>query len=146
RLTHPTPAPAAPHPAERAGASAHSKWRDMITFTHRVAGEECKINFPERRADISEFQDFLSRGDKVIGVDSETSGLDVFSPGFELRLVQFGNRDEAWVLRADLFAEDPRLVPEEDRKSTRLNSSHVKISYAVFCLKKKKKMLRHGKP
>src|SRR5690606_30870629 len=26
------------------------------------------------------------------------------------------------------------LVPEEDRKSTRLNSSHVKISYAVFCL------------
>src|SRR5690606_42065387 len=27
---------------------------------------------------------------------------------------------------------------EEDRKSTRLNSSHVKISYAVFCLKKKK--------
>src|SRR5690606_41232949 len=30
-------------------------------------------------------------------------------------------------------------VPLKDRKSTRLNSSHVKISYAVFCLKKKKK-------
>src|SRR5690606_42153002 len=29
--------------------------------------------------------------------------------------------------------------PSTDRKSTRLNSSHVKISYAVFCLKKKKK-------
>src|SRR5690606_40207759 len=29
-----------------------------------------------------------------------------------------------------------------DRKSTRLNSSHVKISYAVFCLKKKKLFLR----
>src|SRR5437660_7639500 len=28
---------------------------------------------------------------------------------------------------------------EQDRKSTRLNSSHVAISYAVFCLKKKKK-------
>src|SRR5690625_5863600 len=28
---------------------------------------------------------------------------------------------------------------EEDRKSTRLNSSHVAISYAVFCLKKKKR-------
>src|SRR5436305_9687858 len=28
-----------------------------------------------------------------------------------------------------------------DRKSTRLNSSHVRISYAVFCLKKKKKLL-----
>src|SRR5690606_39742701 len=30
---------------------------------------------------------------------------------------------------------------EGDRKSTRLNSSHVKISYAVFCLKKKKKSI-----
>src|SRR5690606_42162922 len=31
--------------------------------------------------------------------------------------------------------------PFLDRKSTRLNSSHVKISYAVFCLKKKKKSI-----
>src|SRR2546422_4526366 len=30
------------------------------------------------------------------------------------------------------------VEPEEDRKSTRLNSSHGYISYAVFCLKKKK--------
>src|SRR5690554_7535004 len=30
---------------------------------------------------------------------------------------------------------------DKDRKSTRLNSSHVRISYAVFCLKKKKKAL-----
>src|SRR3712207_7458290 len=30
------------------------------------------------------------------------------------------------------------LSPREDRKSTRLNSSHANISYAVFCLKKKK--------
>src|SRR5207302_6300493 len=32
-----------------------------------------------------------------------------------------------------------RQYDRSDRKSTRLNSSHVKISYAVFCLKKKKK-------
>src|SRR5947209_14015953 len=31
------------------------------------------------------------------------------------------------------------LIPFKDRKSTRLNSSHANISYAVFCLKKKKK-------
>src|SRR5215469_17173917 len=41
----------------------------------------------------------------------------------------------------------PAAVPatvapsQPDRKSTRLNSSHVEISYAVFCLKKKKKNL-----
>src|SRR5688572_11624092 len=33
----------------------------------------------------------------------------------------------------------PADTPEQDRKSTRLNSSHSQISYAVFCLKKKKK-------
>src|SRR5438874_11344040 len=40
-----------------------------------------------------------------------------------------------------LMLSPPRLthVEELDRKSTRLNSSHVEISYAVFCLKKKKK-------
>src|SRR3989442_9317786 len=32
-----------------------------------------------------------------------------------------------------------KLITGLDRKSTRLNSSHVRISYAVFCLKKKKK-------
>src|SRR5699024_11419105 len=34
----------------------------------------------------------------------------------------------------------------EDRKSTRLNSSHVSISYAVFCLKKKNKKRQHTRP
>src|SRR2546430_12137788 len=33
--------------------------------------------------------------------------------------------------------------PPPDRKSTRLNSSHSQISYAVFCLKKKKRQTRH---
>src|SRR5690606_40180644 len=36
------------------------------------------------------------------------------------------------------------VVGAEDRKSTRLNSSHVKISYAVFCLKKKKNRFTSG--
>src|SRR3712207_7310985 len=43
---------------------------------------------------------------------------------------------ERGVLAADVYV--PRLRPRPDRKSTRLNSSHANISYAVFCLKKKK--------
>src|SRR5438874_8312840 len=35
------------------------------------------------------------------------------------------------------------MLIQADRKSTRLNSSHVEISYAVFCLKKKKKKQEH---
>src|SRR5690554_7402026 len=41
-------------------------------------------------------------------------------------------------LEAARLAIRPRSTP--DRKSTRLNSSHVRISYAVFCLKKKNKI------
>src|SRR5207249_11953765 len=63
-------------------------------------------------------------------------------------------RDDGWsavdrsvVDDNDLVARDKRLaremretvVQQVDWKSTRLNSSHVSISYAVFCLKKKKK-------
>src|SRR5262245_63022232 len=37
---------------------------------------------------------------------------------------------------ADIVLKVRRPAPAEDRKSTRLNSSHLGISYAVFCLKK----------
>src|SRR2546430_12610916 len=37
----------------------------------------------------------------------------------------------------------PPREPGRDRKSTRLNSSHSQISYAVFCLKKKKRYYSH---
>src|SRR5690606_39417594 len=57
----------------------------------------------------------------------------------------YGEREDSYVAHYD---PDGRLLwaehiggdgIERDRKSTRLNSSHVKSSYAVFCLKKKKK-------
>src|SRR5438128_4051546 len=41
--------------------------------------------------------------------------------------------------RADRRRRRRRCLSDRDRKSTRLNSSHGSISYAVFCLKKKKK-------
>src|SRR5262245_64052641 len=50
-----------------------------------------------------------------------------------------GARSHAGLLRTPRAAPDARERGERDRKSTRLNSSHLGISYAVFCLKKKKK-------
>src|SRR3712207_7412977 len=41
----------------------------------------------------------------------------------------------------DYVLKHPRRGARQDRKSTRLNSSHANISYAVFCLKKKKKSI-----
>src|SRR2546422_8484710 len=51
----------------------------------------------------------------------------------EAAQVRHENRDHAFV------AAEPEPFGRLDRKSTRLNSSHGYISYAVFCLKKKKK-------
>src|SRR5688572_31610167 len=72
--------------------------------------------------------------------------------GVEIRVLNrgVGGEEEADMLTRfdrDVIAEKPDLVlwqvgsnavMREDRKSTRLNSSHSQISYAVFCLKKKK--------
>src|SRR2546422_7086759 len=46
------------------------------------------------------------------------------------------------VIRQVADVEIDAVTPNSDRKSTRLNSSHGYISYAVFCLKKKKKNKR----
>src|SRR5204863_8151050 len=54
--------------------------------------------------------------------------------GFRCNLLFLGA-----VLLGDVIQEKANCSESRDRKSTRLNSSHVEISYAVFCLKKKKK-------
>src|SRR5690606_40997018 len=59
--------------------------------------------------------------------------LSVTKGGHSAIVSTAGNNDCHAILRGG------KAPNYEDRKSTRLNSSHVKISYAVFCLKKKKK-------
>src|SRR3712207_8428696 len=49
-----------------------------------------------------------------------------------------GRRGHRRRVRRPARAGLPDAAPARDRKSTRLNSSHANISYAVFCLKKKK--------
>lgn len=78
----------------------------MIVLNHTVAGDACQIFMPERRSELHGFRDFLSRGDKVLGLDTETTGLDIYSRGYGSRLVQFGNPREAWVMRVDLFRDE----------------------------------------
>src|SRR5690606_41919874 len=54
--------------------------------------------------------------------------------------IRWSNHRNAKVQRTTGMRPVERIREEPDRKSTRLNSSHVKISYAVFCLKKKNKV------
>src|SRR3989442_3859153 len=59
--------------------------------------------------------------------------------GESANLIVRGISDKTFELRPRIKLVDGRMLktgPQQDRKSTRLNSSHVRISYAVFCLKK----------
>src|SRR5690606_39939779 len=79
-------------------------------------------------------QRLLRVGTAALKTGSECSCTTVHSASSSVfALHDSSSRDPKQILRFSLMSE-PR-----DRKSTRLNSSHVKISYAVFCLKKKKK-------
>src|SRR5690349_24198286 len=53
-------------------------------------------------------------------------------------------RRAAWIATCRSSDDAASSSLERDRKSTRLNSSHVEISYAVFCLKKKKRQQAHS--
>src|SRR3712207_8655593 len=71
------------------------------------------------------------------------SGQNFVPPGTTARVtIKIGGKERA--AQADpsrnrvTVMAPPTISPAEDRKSTRLNSSHANISYAVFCLKKKK--------
>src|SRR3712207_7548073 len=69
--------------------------------------------------------------DQVEGDDDQRAGG---GQDADLRLVQA----EGGHVGEGELAEVPQPLRDQDRKSTRLNSSHANISYAVFCLKKKK--------
>src|SRR5207248_5142587 len=60
--------------------------------------------------------------------------------GFAGRLGTLRELESKGALKKPILEYEARLNREIDRKSTRLNSSHRTISYAVFCLKKKKKL------
>src|SRR2546426_3706637 len=55
------------------------------------------------------------------------------------------NGFQGWNLQKPQCSEESYQDEKQDRKSTRLNSSHLVISYAVFCLKKKKNKIHTHK-
>src|SRR3712207_8901858 len=76
---------------------------------------------------------FRSVQDRTVIEDTESS-VDLAAHGWTL--INYPERLSYSATPPDFGS----LVVQRDRKSTRLNSSHANISYAVFCLKKKKKL------
>ena len=80
----------------------------MIQLRHEVCGEEVTVNLVETPEDLDGFRDFI-RAHKSLAVDTETTGLDIYSDTFQCRLVQFGTQSEAWILPVEL---SEKLVQE----------------------------------
>jgi DNA polymerase I len=75
----------------------------MKLIEERVAGEPVKIYVLERPEDLEAFREFIRNNLKGLAFDTETTGLDIYSPDYKLRLAQFGNRDTAYVIPVELF-------------------------------------------
>ncbi|ASU78514.1 DNA polymerase [Actinopolyspora erythraea] len=81
----------------------------MIQYTHLVEGDEVTINRVENYEDLEDFRNFIRQNINILASDSETTGLDMYSDDFGVRLVQFGNPMEAYVVPVELggqFVED----------------------------------------
>src|SRR2546426_8435867 len=104
------------------------------------------------RTDLLEFREFLKRG-LLPRRGSALTSLDHHAVREYLSFLYERGVSRATVarklaslrsffrhlVRHGLAASNPAAMVSTDRKSTRLNSSHLVISYAVFCLKKKNK-------
>src|SRR5690349_24832716 len=91
-------------------------------FSYSYGDHRDLHSFPTRRS--SDLSRFLQVHSRCVGNEKGVFNVHVISS-----------------LPRSLKASNRRLAPSpSDRKSTRLNSSHVEISYAVFCLKKIKRM------
>jgi DNA polymerase-1 len=78
-----------------------------------IGGQPVVIRAVETEEDLEEFRAFIRANIAGVGVDSETTGLDIYSGGFRCRLVQFGTASLAYVVpveRGGRFAEDVRLA------------------------------------
>ncbi|MGK5496363.1 DNA polymerase [Streptomyces sp. URMC 125] len=91
----------------------------MRELGYTIKNSPVRINVVEGRDDLPLFQSFLERN-PVLGFDTETTGLDWWSPNFRCRLVQFGNSKESFVLPVELGGPFEAAAVEALRKAKRL--------------------------
>ncbi|MFJ8386238.1 DNA polymerase [Streptomyces sp. NPDC094438] len=73
----------------------------MLTYRHPVADDVVRVHVPATTEELDAFTRWAQeaiRSGRPIALDTETSGLAVFSPGYRLRTIQFGDALDAWVI------------------------------------------------
>lgn len=91
-----------------------------------VAGDPVVINVVETEDDLEGFRDFIRANLAFLGLDSETTGLNIYQDDFRCRLVQFGTPIESWVVPVELgerFRDDVRVALGAVKKFVLQNAS-----------------------
>jgi DNA polymerase-1 len=104
-------------------------------FPYRIAGEETVTRVPETSADLREFRAWVDRqaaSGRLTGADTETTGLDTFSPKYRLRTVQVGDEREAWVIRTELGPQLQDAAREALRRLPRLVCHNATLDMLVL--------------
>ncbi|GGM39271.1 hypothetical protein GCM10012275_07730 [Longimycelium tulufanense] len=99
----------------------------MRVFHETVGGEPVTIYVVQHAEDLDQFRDFVRRHLRALAFDTETTGLNLWSPEFRLRLAQFGTDREAWVIPVEhggRFAEDARRTLRAVRQLVIHNASY----------------------
>src|SRR5690606_40762055 len=103
----------------------------LLFFVPRSCAPRAPHSFPTRRSSDLLVLDLGVGLEQLMRLDHAPEGVRGDALALEYASLDAGSVNGGHVLRA------AEAAAHLDRKSTRLNSSHVKISYAVFCLKKK---------
>lgn len=104
----------------------------MKQFTHPVAGQQVTINVVESEDDLEGFRNFIRANLGLLGCDSETTGLDIFSDSFRCRLVQFGTTTESWVVPVEYGGAFVDAVVRSLRGVQRLIFQNAAFDLQVF--------------
>src|SRR5580700_10045057 len=111
----------------------HSWYKSNISsfvFFHGASEVACELPLPDQFSAWAIFSSFFFFND--------TAPTEIYTLSLHDAL-PICRRDRRFGHAGGRRHHDSGRPPRRDRKSTRLNSSHVEISYAVFCLKKKKR-------
>lgn len=107
----------------------------MLEIRATVRGEMCRGQFAETPDELHDFIAWVNQraaaGDRV-AVDSETTGLDIFTPSFRLRLVQFGTASEGWLIPAEFGPEFREAIGYALRRLPRLVAHNFPYDGLVF--------------
>ncbi|MDJ0461992.1 DNA polymerase [Streptomyces sp. H27-C3] len=106
----------------------------MLTYRHPIAGDVVNVHVPATPEELDDFLAWAREANRSgpIALDTETTGLDVFSDGYRLRTVQFGDAHDAWVIHWERGGHFRRAALEVLTKARRFLIHNAAFDWLVL--------------